>query len=210
MGPLGGDWGRKVEPSRVGLLLSQSVVSRCFVTLWTVAHQAPLSMEFSKQEYWSGLPFPSPHEWDHCPLKRDPTLLPAPSQPMRRQRSLPSPDHVGTFIFDFYLPELWQNHILLLFMSCPVHDHCYSRLSTLRQKWRWSCWTYFQEWKQKENGMEYIDNCASWSSLPPRIETKHEKRKNNLFLMILMLYQFTLIYLLSFTLDWRKLYSYCH
>ena len=26
---------------------------------WTVAHQAPLSMEFSKQEYWSGLPCPS-------------------------------------------------------------------------------------------------------------------------------------------------------
>ena len=30
------------------------------VTPWTVAHQAPLSMEFSMQEYWSGLPFPSP------------------------------------------------------------------------------------------------------------------------------------------------------
>ena len=29
-------------------------------TLWTVAHQAPLSMGFSRQEYWSGLPFPSP------------------------------------------------------------------------------------------------------------------------------------------------------
>ena len=28
--------------------------------LWTVAHQAPLSMEFSRQEYWSRLPFPSP------------------------------------------------------------------------------------------------------------------------------------------------------
>ena len=27
---------------------------------WTVAHQAPLSMEFSRQVYWSGLPFPSP------------------------------------------------------------------------------------------------------------------------------------------------------
>ena len=27
---------------------------------WTVAHQAPLSMEFSRQEYWSGLPFTSP------------------------------------------------------------------------------------------------------------------------------------------------------
>ena len=31
-----------------------------FVTVWTVARQAPLSMGFSRQEYWSGLPFPSP------------------------------------------------------------------------------------------------------------------------------------------------------
>ena len=29
-----------------------------FVTPWTVVHQAPLSMGFSRQEYWSGLPFP--------------------------------------------------------------------------------------------------------------------------------------------------------
>ena len=32
-----------------------------FVTPWTIAHLAPLSMEFSKQEYWSWLPFPSPY-----------------------------------------------------------------------------------------------------------------------------------------------------
>ena len=31
-----------------------------FVTPWTVAYQAPLSMGFSRQEYWSGLSFPSP------------------------------------------------------------------------------------------------------------------------------------------------------
>ena len=31
-----------------------------FVTPWTVAYKGPLSMEFSRQEYWSGLPFPSP------------------------------------------------------------------------------------------------------------------------------------------------------
>ena len=30
-----------------------------FATLWTVAYQAPPSMEFSRQEYWSGLPLPS-------------------------------------------------------------------------------------------------------------------------------------------------------
>ena len=33
---------------------------RLFATLWTVARQAPLSMGFSRQEYWSGLPLPSP------------------------------------------------------------------------------------------------------------------------------------------------------
>ena len=31
-----------------------------FATPWTVAYQAPLSMGFSRQEYWSRLPFPSP------------------------------------------------------------------------------------------------------------------------------------------------------
>ena len=31
-----------------------------FATLWTISCQAPLSMEFFRQEYWSGLPFPSP------------------------------------------------------------------------------------------------------------------------------------------------------
>ena len=31
-----------------------------FETPWTVAHQVPLPMEFSRQEYWSGLPFPTP------------------------------------------------------------------------------------------------------------------------------------------------------
>ena len=35
---------------------------RLFVTLRTVAYQAPLSMGFSRQEYWSGLPFPSPED----------------------------------------------------------------------------------------------------------------------------------------------------
>ena len=40
--------------------VSQSI--QLFMTSWTVAYQVPLSMEFSRQEYWSGLPFPSPGE----------------------------------------------------------------------------------------------------------------------------------------------------
>ena len=35
------------------------------MTPWTVAHQAPLSMGFSRQEYWSGLPFPPPEDLPH-------------------------------------------------------------------------------------------------------------------------------------------------
>ena len=44
--------------------VSHSVVFD-FVTPWTVARQSPLSMAFSWQEYWSGLPFPSPGDLLH-------------------------------------------------------------------------------------------------------------------------------------------------
>ena len=46
----------------VFLTLKCQLLSRVklFATPWTVAHQARLSMEFSRQEYWSGMPFPTP------------------------------------------------------------------------------------------------------------------------------------------------------
>ena len=44
--------------------ISHSVVSDSLIP-WTVTHQTPLSMEFSRQEYWSGLPFPSPGDLPH-------------------------------------------------------------------------------------------------------------------------------------------------
>ena len=40
-------------------MLSHFSHAQLFVTPWTLAHQTPLSIEFSRQEYWSGLPFPS-------------------------------------------------------------------------------------------------------------------------------------------------------
>ena len=49
------------------LLLSCFSHVRLCVTPWTAAYQAPPSMGFSRQEYWSGLPLPSPHlVIDHC------------------------------------------------------------------------------------------------------------------------------------------------
>ena len=53
-----------------------------FAAPWTVTHQAPLSMEFSRQEYWSELPFPSPGDL------LDPGIKPA---------SLRSPAFTGGF-----------------------------------------------------------------------------------------------------------------
>ena len=41
-------------------MLSRFSHVQLFAMLWTVAHQAPLSMGFSRQEYWNGLPFPPP------------------------------------------------------------------------------------------------------------------------------------------------------
>ena len=40
-----------------------------FVTPWTIAHQAPLSMGFSRQEYWSGLPCPPPGDLPNPGIK---------------------------------------------------------------------------------------------------------------------------------------------
>ena len=53
-----------------------------FVTPWTVAHQASPSMEFSRHEYWSGLPFPSPGDL------HDPGI--EPRSPALQAEALPS------------------------------------------------------------------------------------------------------------------------
>ena len=58
--------------SRVGL----------FATPWTVAYQAPPSMGFSRQEYWSGLPFPSPEDLPNTGIE--------PGSPTLQADALPS------------------------------------------------------------------------------------------------------------------------
>ena len=67
-----------------GLLKSYGIFFCClvtkscptlFATPWTVAHQAPLSKRFSRQEYWSGLPFPPPGDLPNPGIKpRSPAL----------------------------------------------------------------------------------------------------------------------------------------
>ena len=57
---------------------------RLFATPWTVAYQAPPSLGFSRQEYWSGLPFPSPGDLPNPGIKAGSPVLQAdalPSEP---------------------------------------------------------------------------------------------------------------------------------
>ena len=60
---------------------------RLFVTLWTIGHQAPLSMGFSRKEYWSGSPFPSPGDLPNPGIEPGSPALEAdalPSEPPRK------------------------------------------------------------------------------------------------------------------------------
>ena len=59
----------------------QLVVSNSFVTPWTVACQAPLSMEFSRQAYWSGLTFPSQGDLSSPGIKPESPAVQADSLP---------------------------------------------------------------------------------------------------------------------------------
>ena len=59
-------------------------------TLWTIAHQAPLSMRFSRPEYWSGLPCPPPGDLPNPGIKsRSPTMQAdsLPSEPPGKPKS---------------------------------------------------------------------------------------------------------------------------
>ena len=84
------------RPHSLGYDAVPCVLSRVRLSLtpWTVAHQAPLSMGFPRQAYWSGLPFPPP--WD----LPDPGMEPAsPVSPVLQAGSLPAEPsgkpHVG-------------------------------------------------------------------------------------------------------------------
>ena len=64
------------------LVLSHFSHVQLFVTPWSIAHQVPLSMEFSRQENWSGLPFPPPGHLPHPGIE--------PGSPALQTDSLPS------------------------------------------------------------------------------------------------------------------------
>ena len=66
-----------------------------FVTPWTIACQAPLSMGFSKQEYWSGLPFSSPGDLPNAGIKPE-----SPVSPALQADALPLEPSRGSIIYN--------------------------------------------------------------------------------------------------------------
>ena len=72
------------------------------VTSWTVARQGPLSVEFSRQEYWSGLPFLSP---GNLP---DPGIEPtSPISPAYAGGFFTTECHLGSMCVYIYMPNLY-------------------------------------------------------------------------------------------------------
>ena len=78
----------------VSVCLSHFSHVQLFATPWTVAHQAPLPMGFSRQEYWSELPFPSPGDLPHPGIE--------PRAPILQADSLPSKPPGKTLTFILY------------------------------------------------------------------------------------------------------------
>ena len=87
---------------------------RPFSTPWTIAYQAPLSMGFSRQEYWSGLPFPSPGDLP------DPGIEPRSSA--LQSDSLPS-EPPGKFFFgnkSYEITRVFKLYMQRLIKICHI------------------------------------------------------------------------------------------
>ena len=76
--------GKRASSCWVLVIVIVQLLSRIllFLTPWTVARQAPLSMGFPWQEYWRGLPFPSPGDLPHPRIKPESPALQVDSLPL--------------------------------------------------------------------------------------------------------------------------------
>ena len=77
---------------------SRSVMSDSFETPWTIACQAPQSMEFSRQEYWSKLPFPSAGDLPNLRIEPGSLALQVDSLPSEPPEK-PQDKQIGSFKF---------------------------------------------------------------------------------------------------------------
>ena len=108
------------QSPRVALLCECLVCCCCLVaklclTPWTIAHQAPVSMGFSRQEYWSGLPFPSPGDLP------EPGVEPASSVLVGRFFTVEAPGKPSCLVTVHY-DSVSLRILCLLLMSIPLPE----------------------------------------------------------------------------------------
>ena len=126
-------------------VLSHFRCVRLFVTQWTIARQAPLSMEFSRQEYWSRLPFLSPGDLPEPWLEpRSPTLQVdcLPSEPAGKQlspkhsqrSSLPTPPVLFWLSVTSLCFQGWGTHFFLGLSVFVILLQFYNFLRIVKEK----------------------------------------------------------------------------
>ena len=120
--------------SSLAFMLSRFSHVQLFATLWTVAYQAPLSMRFSRKEYWSGLPCPPPGD------------LPDPGVELM---SLTSPELAGKFFVTITTWEalalhlypsnanIWPHLLCHTLYTYHTHAHRHAQTHTLHC---WAIW----------------------------------------------------------------------
>ena len=126
-------------------VLSRFSCVQLFQPLWTVAHQVPLSMEFSSQEYWSGLPFPTPGDLPITGIK--PKLLhygqilyylchQESSMDSYLKNQLPLGRFISVHTFSLYiLFQFTFTHSLISHIHTHMHTHMYVVVYLLSRVW---------------------------------------------------------------------------
>ena len=105
------------------------LVARCvqlFVTPWSVALQAPLSVGFSRQEYWSGLPFPSPGDLPNPgidPVSPEASALQVNSLPLSHTSIKHKIKYYRFYYFSGILRTIVQEMIVIVWQCRRVGSH---------------------------------------------------------------------------------------
>ena len=108
----------RTDSHRFSLCVLVTQSSRLFATPWTAAHQASLSMRFSRQAYWSGLPFPSPGDIPDPGIKPGSRALQSNSLPAELQGKT----HCKLVLTNFLIITRVRASVIskLLFSNCSL------------------------------------------------------------------------------------------
>ena len=117
----------------MSLFFSHQVMSDSFATPWNITHQAPLSLGFSRQEYWSGFLFPSPGDLPNPGIEpMSPTLA---GRFFTTERPRKLPNSVSTSVnfqhIFFLLCSITFAFLLALSGRTPVHSYYLSSLDSI-------------------------------------------------------------------------------